>query len=362
MIIKQVLADLKAQPVIAWVTILGTALAMFLIMVVVMLNQVKVVDMQPESNRSRMLFVTAVRSHTGEDSNSVWSSSVGTPVIDAVFRPLTTPERVGIFSRWNDEGTVSAQGAPGFTADTRETESEYFRIFDFVFVAGAPFEAADVESHLRKAIISRSVAERLFNSAENAVGKEIELDEKPYTVTGVVKDVSPATDKAYSQVWTVIPESEPDEYALKWGIGDYAVAILAHSGQNLDEIKAEVESNLAKYNAGKANEGITTDLNGGLHPGGICSPVLFQSAARSPRRAPQPHDCLCSASAHSGNKSQLNDPQPPGMARRRDRCTPCVRSHPQQHNTLSIGRKPPHHTCRRSSWTDILLHIRHHAL
>ena len=54
---KQALAQLRQQPIISLVSILGTALAIFLIMLVVMIQQVKVAPFSPESNRDRFLHV-----------------------------------------------------------------------------------------------------------------------------------------------------------------------------------------------------------------------------------------------------------------------------------------------------------------
>ena len=48
--------NLKEQPVLSGVSVTGTALAIFLIMVVVMLYEVKVVPFAPERNRERLLY------------------------------------------------------------------------------------------------------------------------------------------------------------------------------------------------------------------------------------------------------------------------------------------------------------------
>ena len=53
--LRQVLYDMKHQPVIGIVTMIGTALAIFLIMVVVMMNRVTVAPFAPETNRDRTL-------------------------------------------------------------------------------------------------------------------------------------------------------------------------------------------------------------------------------------------------------------------------------------------------------------------
>ena len=52
---KQALAQLRQHPLISIIGIVGTALSIFLIMLVVMMQQVKVAPFSPESNRNRFL-------------------------------------------------------------------------------------------------------------------------------------------------------------------------------------------------------------------------------------------------------------------------------------------------------------------
>ena len=54
--IAKILYDMRTQPVIGWVTIIGTALSIFLIMVVVMMQQVSILSFAPETHRDRMLY------------------------------------------------------------------------------------------------------------------------------------------------------------------------------------------------------------------------------------------------------------------------------------------------------------------
>lgn len=52
---RAVCLNLRRQPVISTVTVIGTALAIFLIMVMVMVSEVSTASIAPESNRPRML-------------------------------------------------------------------------------------------------------------------------------------------------------------------------------------------------------------------------------------------------------------------------------------------------------------------
>lgn len=65
----QAWAQLRQQPMVSAVSIAGTALAIFLIMLVVMMQQVKVAPFAPESNRDRFLHVKSMsifpRIHSG---------------------------------------------------------------------------------------------------------------------------------------------------------------------------------------------------------------------------------------------------------------------------------------------------------
>ena len=56
-------------------------------------------------------------------------------------------------------------------------------------------------------MITESVARRLFQTTE-AVGREFLLNHAPYTVAGVVKDVSTLANTAYAQVWVPYTSTE----------------------------------------------------------------------------------------------------------------------------------------------------------
>lgn len=90
----QAWAQLRQQPLISAVSIAGTALAIFLIMLVVVMQQVKVVPFAPESNRDRFLHVKWM-----SISNSNWGDGTSNGPMSAqtareCFQSLKTPEAV----------------------------------------------------------------------------------------------------------------------------------------------------------------------------------------------------------------------------------------------------------------------------
>lgn len=261
---RQIINELKSQPVIAWVTVIGTALAIFLIMVVVMLNQVSTVPMAPESNRDRLLYVTSMRAwSTDTAENLSVSSGLCMETVDKVLGNLESCEDIALFTRFNDESTASVPGKGSEIVDTKHTDDGYFRVYDFDFVAGMPYDSADVASHLRKAVISESLARKFYSDVSSAVGADVEIDDVPYRITGVVSDVSPVTDKAYSQVWMPLAEEEYDEWSARYGIGDIGVALLVPEGEPRQRLLDEVAARLKVYNSARSTEKIESDFNGG---------------------------------------------------------------------------------------------------
>ena len=94
----QAWAQLRQQPMISAVTIAGTALAIFLIMLVVMMQQVKVAPFAPESNRDRFL-----HAHYMSITNKSWGDGtsngpMGIKTALECFKSLKTPEAVTIYT------------------------------------------------------------------------------------------------------------------------------------------------------------------------------------------------------------------------------------------------------------------------
>lgn len=216
-IFQQAWAQLKQQPVISGVTVTGTALALFLIMLVVMMQQVKTAPFAPESYRDRFLHVkmasiTNKSWGVGSSSNGPWSARS----LQDIYKPMETPEAVTIYTYMALTTPVSLPGQPSLAVDSRETDADFWRVFDFAFVQGKPYDEAMFEAGQPVAVITESVARRLFGSTE-VVGQEFLLAYVPYRVVGVVKDVSTLAHTAYAQVW--MPYTSTDQMRNCWNHG-----------------------------------------------------------------------------------------------------------------------------------------------
>ena len=237
---KQIWYELKSQPVISAVTIIGTALAMFLIMVVVMLRQVTVIDLAPETKRSRTLYMgRGILKGYGSDPMEI-QGNLSAAIAAELTDSLDGAEATSLYCPWISSVLASTEGNPTFTTDAKQVDDGFFRIIDLEFITGKPFDHADIISGLRKAVITSSVARQAFSSeAESAVGQTLMIDDVPYQVTGVVTDVSPVTDIAYAQIWLPVNmNAAPDEWSSDPNMGDIRTLILPRPGQD-EAVKQE---------------------------------------------------------------------------------------------------------------------------
>ena len=86
----QAFYHLRENPIITWVSILGTAMAICMIMVLVITFQVRLVDCEPEVNRSRTLYVPYMSvKQKGNSDNESANASMSVRTGRECFRALS---------------------------------------------------------------------------------------------------------------------------------------------------------------------------------------------------------------------------------------------------------------------------------
>lgn len=239
---------LRENPIITWVSVLGTALAICMIMVLVITFQVRLVDCEPEVNRSRSLYVSAMSvknkgGSDGDSSNARMSVRTGREC----FKNLTTAEAVTLVSL-PEKVRVSLPAGNKVTADMVQTDDAFWHIFRFRFLSGKAFTKADSDAGVLCAVLSAAVARRLFGTTDVA-GKTVQLNYVEYRISGVVTDVSVLATSAYAQVW--VPYTSTDIARLTWWeetMGQMRAVILARSAADFPAIREEAEQLRRKYN------------------------------------------------------------------------------------------------------------------
>ena len=247
---KQAFYQLRNNKFISLISVIGTALAICMIMVIVLVLEVRTTDCVPEVNRSRSLYMKAMSiRQKGDLSGNSANGCMSLTTAKECFKALTVPEAVTIVSS-GGKMRASVPAGKSVAVDNLETDDAFWKVFSFDFIAGKPFTAADSESGLAKAVIGASVARKLFGTTE-AVGRTLQLNLADYTVTGVVKDVSKLAVASYAQVW--IPYNSTDLPKKAWydnSMGAFRVVILARSQADFPAIREEAEKLRRKYNDG----------------------------------------------------------------------------------------------------------------
>ena len=250
--IKQAFQMLKENRLVSTISITGTAISVTMIMMVVLVLQVQVANYYPEEHRDRMLYVengTLVRM---KENTGNWNS--GNMSIEAVkecFYTLQSPEFVTAYAI--SEFTVSLPDKRNYMAHSvKLTDTGFWKVFSFHFVAGAPFTEADVASGVPQAVITEPLARRLFGTIDNIIGKEIRLDVKPYRVCGVVEEVSKAAASAFADVWIPYTTNESCQSSFNENmVGSFRVLLLAKAQVDFDVIRQELKQQITRYNATK---------------------------------------------------------------------------------------------------------------
>lgn len=240
-IVRSVWFHMKHQPVLSLVTIAGTALSIFLIMVVVMMQDVLTAPYSPESNRNRFLHYPWLSStyETTSDSKSN-NGPMAYKTAKELLLSLPTPEAATVYQVFQESVAVSVPGGENLKVDMRPVDNGYWEVFDFTFVDGKPFTKADFDSEIPTVVITESVARSLFGTSEVA-GREMHINFAPFKISGVVKDVSPLATKAYSQVWPNL--SATSSINDTWGEihGSLAVTLLAGNRSDFPAIREEYD-------------------------------------------------------------------------------------------------------------------------
>lgn len=253
--IRQALRQLRENRLLSFISIAGTAMAIAMIMIMVITQRVELENYAPELNRDRTLHVKWMCIYWNNDSTSISCGPMSIRTARECFKNLTTPEAVCIYSSPYASFLASAREGELMKVDVLQTDEAFWQVFQFSFLQGKPFDRTDCEAGIAKAVISESVARKLYGTVD-IVGRTISLNYSDYAVAAVVKDVSKLAPTAYAQVW--IPYSTTSITDLPWAnvMGMMRVVILARSAADFPAIREETERLRLKYNAQLAGKAV----------------------------------------------------------------------------------------------------------
>lgn len=240
--LRQIYYDLRHQPVIAWVTFLATALTIYLFVIFSMKDTVTRVAFAPESCRNRLL--VGVSLHISADTTVNWSEFyecsgyMSFSTARRMYGGLEGIDQMSVAAVDSRSALVSTAGGRAADAEVRKTDANFFNVFDHSLLRGRYYSEQEADAGVKVAVITESVARRLFGDAE-AVGSEMLISYIPYRVIGVIADHSRFATQAAGDVFVPVGPKSTDDVWEQY-FGDYGAFMTMKPGVSRADIQRQV--------------------------------------------------------------------------------------------------------------------------
>ena len=246
---RQIYYEMCHQKMMTWVSISGTALAIFLIMAIFMGNKMKVVSIAPVSERDRILTGQSIDVLHEKGSSS--GTGLNADLAKRLYSNLNGVERMSCVGILYGVVDVGVKEGEVLSFEALAVDDEYWKIYDYNFISGKPFDHEEVESAVKLVVLTESAARKIFGE-ENVTGRILDIDNSPYTVKGVVKDFFPLLPDGNIKVFMT--------YDSKAGIedryfGKTNVRLLLEKGVDIENIKRQVAKRYEDLNREIGKEG-----------------------------------------------------------------------------------------------------------
>lgn len=236
---KQIVYELKTQKMVTWVSICGTALAIFLIMAIFMSDRLLLIEMNPASQRSRILIGQGIDFRFNDGKGSGSSTAIDEGLARKLYGNLDGVDKISfIASPWGTS-EVGIKNGSALSAQVLAVDDMYWKIYDYKFISGTPFTREEIESENKLAILNESTARAIFNESDVA-GRNIDINNIPYTVKGVVEDVFPLLPDGTVSVFTNF-EHSTESSGYGGVFGKVSVRLLLADGVDPSHVKKQVE-------------------------------------------------------------------------------------------------------------------------
>ena len=251
--LKQAMQMLRQNKFFSIIYITGTGLAITMVMILAILYYFRTGNIAPEINRDRMLVIQHGKILNKTEGQGNGSSRLSYPTIKECFFSMQTPEAVtAILPIGEQTEFIQTPGSDEvYNGLVMGTDVAFWKIFQFRFLAGKPYTEEEFTSGIRKAVVSESLARRLFNTSD-ATGKTFLLNFEEYQVSGVVEDVPSIAQFCYAEMWIPFTNRPSQIQGSKWCdfiLGHMQLYILAKKPGDFYAIRREAEENCRRYSA-----------------------------------------------------------------------------------------------------------------
>lgn len=237
-----------------FVSLFGIAITLMVLILVTSVIESFVRPGGPERNSERVLLasmmVLSQELPNGRGNESM--GSLGYRFIENNLLEMQTPELISVFTEsigvllGFDRGhAVGFKDGVEIASALKRSDANYWKILQFDFIEGRPFNEEEHRRGAYVAVISESTRERYF-PGESAAGKTVVLDGSAYEVVGVVRDVPGLQILAWSDIWIPLFALPSTEFRYE-DRGNLAVMMLARAQEEMPAMKAEYQRIMDNY-------------------------------------------------------------------------------------------------------------------
>ena len=246
--IKQAWMMIRQNKLFSSIYITGTGLSIALTMTLFVILYIKFAPLYPEYKRNYTLIINSIeKTEKDSTSNNYWQSTPNFHLVNMIRQLPSVDAVAGIFMGWetspHKDATTEYATIP---VVLKYTNADYWKVYDFEFIAGKPYSDSDVASKTKNVVISQSCAKHLFKT-EDITNKIINVSGIEYKIIGIVKDVASVMDnKTAADMWA--PYTTTNYTDIEDLLGDCELAITAKSPDKIEILKSEIAEMMHKYN------------------------------------------------------------------------------------------------------------------
>ncbi|WP_420147414.1 ABC transporter permease [Spirosoma sp.] len=232
---------LLRHPFYTFITLFGISLTLTVLMVLTSFLDHLFGTHYPETKRDRSLYIMQMVQRDSARSGRN-TGPMSFKFLTNFAKTLKTPERVTICTFYNTSNAYV--GSQKIKLNTKFTDADFWRIMDFEFLEGKPYNEQNIANGEYVAVINDDLKKQYFgNSAESVVGKNIDVENVNYRVIGVVKG-SPAT-RPFTYADVYFPYNAPKSNYQEEGMrGNFVSVILAKKKADMPAIQEEFQSRI----------------------------------------------------------------------------------------------------------------------
>lgn len=179
----------------------------------------------------------------GEAVNSTSVSSPSFKFLDDHLRNVEGVSKYSFYSPGHDFNVFLENRKLSVAAIY--VDAPYWEIFDFNFIAGAPFGATHLRDASQVAVMTGKLAREYFGEEEKAINQEIEIGNRSYRIVGLVEKAHTASPMVAADIF--LPSSTMDDQALQSEdlLGSFNAVYLAENSSQIPLIQSEISSRVA---------------------------------------------------------------------------------------------------------------------